>query len=393
MRKAVFIIGAGEFQLPLIKIAKEMDLKVISSDRNPEAIGFKYADKSYAVDIKNKQENLKIAKKEKVEAVLTTASEFAVRTVAYIGEKLKLNTNSYQSSRLVTNKYLMREILAKNKIPIPKYEKISTESDVISFSKDFNFPIVIKAVDNAGNRGVSIVKSKNEIREAIKNAFNYSMKKYLLVEEYINGSEHTIEGLLYKNQHSILGISDTLRNPPPYPVDLSLIYPSALNDSITKHIKNLVNKSVKALGLSIGETHSEVIIQNNSPYLIEVAGRGGGMHIPAKIIPALTGVNMNEELLKMSLNMGELNFSPKYERAVMLKFLVAPPGKLLNIRGQGELNSRKDVIYYSINFKIGDIIKELKTGGDRAGYIIFDGDNRLSVLDKEKEIENIIKWE
>jgi len=198
---------------------------------------------------------------------------------------------------------------------------------------------------------------------------------------------------MYKNQHSILGISDTIRNPLPYPVDLSLIYPSARKDSIINKVKDIVNKSVKALELSIGETHTEVIIRDNNLYLIEIAARGGSMHIPSKIIPTLTGVNINEEYLKMSLNKTNVNIFPKYERSVMLKFLITPPGKLKGIRGLDELESRDDIIYYHIDYKIGEIIRELKTGGDRAGYIIFDGENRTDVLNKENEIENIIKWD
>ncbi len=393
MKKTVFVIGSGEYQLPLIKIAKEMDLRVIASDRNPKAIGFEYADKSYAIDIKDKEANLNVAREEKVDAVVTTSSEFAVRTVAYVGEKLNLKTNSYQSSKLVTNKYLMREALAKDKILMPQYEKISTEKEAISFSKNHNFPIVIKAVDNAGNRGVTIVKSQKDIVSAIKSAYSYSNKNYLLVEEYIDGTEHTIEGLIYNNQHSILGISDTIRNPPPYPIDLSLIYPSNKKRSIISNVKDVVNKSINALGLSIGETHTEVIIKEDKPFLIEAAARAGGMHIPSKIIPALTGINMNEELLKMSLGLEDVKLFPKYMRSVMLKFLISPPGKLVDIKGLDDLKSRDDVIYCYIDYKIGEIVRELKTGGDRAGYLIFDGENRDDVLNKEKKIEKIIKWE
>ena len=79
----------------------------------------------------------------------------------------------------------MRENLDKNKIPIPKYEKITTEEEVIKFAKNFNYPIVIKAVDNAGNRGISIVKNQKDILESIKNGYKYSNKKYLLVETQI----------------------------------------------------------------------------------------------------------------------------------------------------------------------------------------------------------------
>lgn len=393
MKKTIFVVGAGEYQTPLIKIAKKMNLRVITSDRNPNAIGFKFADKRYVVDIKKKKENLRIAKKENISAVLTSGSEFAVRTVGYIGTHLNLNTISYENSKLVTNKFLMREKMAKNKIPIPHYEKITTEKEAIFFAREFNFPIVVKAVDNAGNRGVSIVKSKEKIVEAVKNAHRYSNKSYILVEEYIDGTEHTIEGLSYKSKHSILGISDTIRNLPPYPVDLSLIYPTAHTKDVVNKIHSSVNNAIKALGLSIGETHSEVIIKNKQPYLLEVAARGGGMHIPTIIIPALTGINMNVESIKMSLGIENVNLTPKYERSVMLKFLIAPPGKLLDIKGLDKLESRDDIKFYYIDYKIGEIVRELKTGGDRAGYIIFDGETRQIVLKKEKEIENLIKWE
>ena len=62
MKKKVFIVGAGEYQLPLIKIAKALDLDVISSDRNSNAIGFKFADKSFTIDIKDREASLKIGK-------------------------------------------------------------------------------------------------------------------------------------------------------------------------------------------------------------------------------------------------------------------------------------------------------------------------------------------
>ena len=86
--ETVMILGAGPLQLPAIRKAKELGLKVVVCDYDPNAVGFSYADESYLISTIDQEAVLEKARIIKPDYVITSTSDVPVRTAAYVSEKL-----------------------------------------------------------------------------------------------------------------------------------------------------------------------------------------------------------------------------------------------------------------------------------------------------------------
>ena len=107
--KKIVIIGANNFQMPLIKKANQLGYETHVFAWADGAIGAEFADYFYPISIVEKDEILKKCKEIKPDAVTSVASDLATLTVNYLAEKLGLAGNSLECTNISTNKYEMRK--------------------------------------------------------------------------------------------------------------------------------------------------------------------------------------------------------------------------------------------------------------------------------------------
>ena len=108
--KKILILGAGLWQIPYIQKAKEMGLYVIATDWSDDAVGKQYADLFKPISVRDKEESLRFAIENKIDAVFTS-TDVGVPTAAYIAEKMILPGITQEQAELATNKYVMRNKL------------------------------------------------------------------------------------------------------------------------------------------------------------------------------------------------------------------------------------------------------------------------------------------
>ena len=72
------ILGAGKFQVPIIRLAKRMGFETIVVSIGGSYPGLLVADKSYEVDVRDKETILKIAKKEEISGIVTDQTDWPV---------------------------------------------------------------------------------------------------------------------------------------------------------------------------------------------------------------------------------------------------------------------------------------------------------------------------
>jgi len=254
--KRLFIIGAGIFQTPAIKKAKEMGLKVITADKNPQSEGFQYADHYEIVSTHDSEALLSVAQKYHVEGVMTLSTEIAVVPTAYVGERLHLHGLTVDVARKATDKYLMRKAFKENGVPCPEFYLIKNSEDLKDAGNVLRFPLMVKPTTGYASKGILKVNNKRELEKAFSIARDESTGGSVLVEEFITGREVGGESFTVNGTTSMIYITNKKITKPPQYIPLGHSLPSILQEDTVKKIKNIVKKGIKAFETVVCE-HSE----------------------------------------------------------------------------------------------------------------------------------------
>jgi biotin carboxylase len=398
MKKKIMILGASLLQLPAILKAKEMGLRVIAIDMDKNAIGFEYADvcvKTSTIDI---QEVVQVAKKHQIDAILTIASDMPMRTVAAVSEELNIVGISKETAINVTNKASMREVLKQHDVPIPTFFKVFTKEEYYQVVHNFKGKFIVKPADNSGSRGVILVEDITSI-ELIDYAFEYSKNHsrcgQIVVEEYMEGPEVSVETLSYDGDTYIIAITDKLTTGAPKFVEMGHSIPSQLSNKTKLQIEEVAVDAIKAMGIHNGPSHIEIIITIDGPKVVELGARLGGDNITTHLVPLATGVDIVKACIEIALG-NKPKFENKHSMGAAIRYFNTTKikkGKISNIKGEHELKKIKEVVEFKFTKNIGEIIGEINSSSDRAGYIIVQSNNAINAIEICEDAIGKIKFE
>lgn len=379
--KLIMVIAGSQWQIPIVRKIKEMGHRALVVNLYEDSPAFAYADFHEVCDILDKAKCLEIAKKYNIDAVLSEECDIATPTVAYIAKELGISGLSEESAHLYTDKSAMREFSETHNLPSPKYRKCSNIEEVKQFIKEnqeessTGRKIIIKPLDSNSSRGVHIINRAEELPSKFEDALSYShIEKQVLAEQYIEGTEFTVDGIMTPQGHVSLAISEKKH----YDFNPSIaneLFFSQENDKFDYDLLRATNdRFVNLSNLEIGTlTHAEYKYMDGKFWLIEIGARGGGNLISAEIVPLMSGIDNYEYLIRSSL--GDFSWSlpemsPKAECSV-LRFLDTDfeQGTVKEIQGE-ELLRDKDVITYKLNFKTGDTISKAANDSARIGFYI-----------------------
>ena len=305
MHKRIMIIGAGEMQVPVILKAKNIGLYVVTIDGNIKAPGNKYADVALEIDTNDKFKILKAAKDYEIDGLLTT-SDLPVRVVAFVSQELGLKGLSVSAAEITTNKYLLRKKLQDKGIISPLFFKLACIEDIDKLKKRFIFPMIIKPVDSSASRGVKKVNSLVELYNEYPKSKEYSHSGIVIIEEFINGNEYSVESLIQNGKLSIIAITEKKVNGNlgKYFVEERHIIPANLSKLEQEEILKTVTDAVKVIGLDNCASHTELMLTKKGAIIIEIGARLGGDYITSDLVPLAYGVDMLRNIINISLGKG-----------------------------------------------------------------------------------------
>lgn len=381
--KKIMILGASILQLPAIKKAKELGLKVVAVDMNPNAIGFNedgiIKEIISTIDI---DAVVECAKKHKVNGVLTLASDMPMRTVAAVAKELGLIGISEDTALKATNKAYMREALRKAGVPIPVFYKVSNRDEYNVAVSKFKSPFIVKPADNSGSRGIVKIEDLTD-EKLIFDAYDYSRKASrngdLVVEEYMKGPEVSVETLMVDGECHIIRITDKMTTGAPHFVEMGHSQPSCLDLEIQNKIKQVAAAANKAIGIESGPSHTEIIVTEDGPKIVEIGARLGGDCITTHLVPLSTGINMVESCIKIALG-EKIDITPKFEKGAAIRYFSSKSGIIKEISGIKKAQSIKGVSQVSFVYEVGDVISEIECSSDRIGFVVAQGENAIDAV-------------
>lgn len=401
MAKKMMILGASALQVPAIKKAKEMGYEVILVDYDPNAVGFELADVKLVVSTLDQEEVLRQAGIYKPDVIITSTSDGPVRTAAYVNEKLgKKPDLAYEDSLCATIKSHMRERLKECGVPIPKYFIVNDEMQFMEAVMSIKGDMIVKPADNAGSRGVVLIK-KDPVSgimepENVSEVYSYSRSNsrngIVMVEEFMEGEEVSVEAMTVNGETTIVTITDKMTTPPPYFVELGHVEPSRHPEWLQEKIKEITKQAVAAIRLQNGPSHTEIKLTKDGPKIVELAARLGGDFITSRLVPLSTGVDMvgNSVLLATG---GEVDLTGKWSKGAAIRFIPGEEGTITNIHIPKELEEDENVEEIVLYKKAGDVVDGTKSSNDRLGHVIATGATAQDAFVCATEALNKIKVE
>lgn len=337
-KKRVFMLGAGFMQGVAIRAARALGCTVVAADGNPSAVCAAEADEFVCIDLKDTARLIDYARYLQqnggLDAVFTAATDFSA-AVAAVAAACGLRGHTLEAALNATDKVRMRECFRKAGVPSPAFIELTaadlassvevalsvavqavavensrcsdTDTAVTNALKRRlgelagRFPLVVKPVDNMGARGCSLVKNLSELRKAAAIALRYSRSGRVIVEEYIEGSEFSIEGLVFGGQLYITALADRHIFFPPYFIEMGHTIPSECTQDIADEVISVFERGVHALGLTDGAVKGDILVRNGKAFVGEIAARLSGGYMSGWTVPYSSCLDITAAALTLAL--------------------------------------------------------------------------------------------
>lgn len=378
--KKLLIVGAGIAQKRVIEVAKASGFYVIAADGNPYAPGLDISDEVVVTNIIDANSIREILQHhEDTAGVLSVSTDAPMLAIATVCEERGLPYPRIEMVQVSRNKLAQRTLLRTSRLPTPKFALVT--------SADYKwanpYPVVVKPTDGAGSRGVTLVEGPSKLSEAIQTALTASHSKQVLVEQFVQGPEYSVEGFMVNGKYHAICVCTKERSAPPSLLDIAVHFDPFANHGADAQMRELAARAAAACGYDNCPVHLELIASDDDLYVVELAARGAGFKVFSEILPEVTGVNTSQVAIEYALGKTP-NIQPKGVRCATLRFLHGHNGTLHSITGLDAARSIPGVSEVEIYAQPGDTIRELRSGADRIGHVLtystsIDDSNQASL--------------
>lgn len=402
----ILLIGAGEKQLPAFIVAKSKGRPIIAVDANAEAPGRKVADNFSCISTKDYMQIIEFAASiagngKNISGVITMASESAI-TVAEVAGALGLPGLQPDAARRATHKVERQEFFQRANVPAPRFARADSVETALEQARQLGWPLVIKPADSAGSRGVQLVRDGEQLTAAVEEIRSISKDPSFLMEAYLEGTEHSIEGIVLDSEVVWTGFSD--RN-----YDKKLIYapyfledgdtlPTALSKAMLDRVKAVSTQAVRALGIDFGPVKGDILIDAEGPKVLEMAARLSGDYFCDVTVPLHNGINLLEAVMDQALGLpvDPDRLQPRFNRGVALRYVWPKPGIVRRIEGLEAARALPGVHFVQFeprwkDLAVGTRIDRMRSMGERVAAVMAQAETRAEAIAIAEEAVSMIR--
>ena len=388
----VMVLAGGNDQIILIKeIRKKFEgAYVLLVDYYESPVAKKYADRHIQISTLDKELVLEHAERECIDRIYTACTDQALVTMAYVAEKMHLPTYlSYQQACCITNKSEMKQVMKKGEIPTSSF--IETDQADAPNGIDLKFPLVLKPVDGNSSKGIQKVENRQGLSEAYQVARNTSRSKKVVIEEFFEGTEYSLDVWVEHGKSRILLATETVKNKnneKGFQIVQSF-YDYEENLRVCRLAGSCVQKLSELFQIEEGPMIVQLLVKGEDISVIELSARtGGGSKID--LIERLTGFNVISSLLDCIERNSKYNELVLYHGYASMIYVYMTKGTFTGISGLEELFP-KTITEYFMYKTLGTKIEKAENSSDRVmGYLLMDQD-REKLISKEENVEETLQ--
>lgn len=376
-------MGAGTYQVPLIKKAREMGVYTIVVSIPGKYPGFAFADEICYEDTVDYERILEIAREKQIDGIVTAGTDVAVITIGKVCDELGLTGLSFEAAQIASNKIRMKKKYEEYGVRTARFREVSFEDDMYEKAKELQFPLIFKAVDTSGSRGIIRVDSVDEFEEARSVVRANTRTDYFIIEEFIEGREFGAQAFVYHGEVKFILPHGDYVFQGDTGVPIGHFAPYELGDGIIEDAKVQLEKAIEAMGLDNCAINADFILKDDKTYVLELGGRSGATCL-AELVSIYYGFDYYEKLVLAALG-ADVTFPQ--EHAVPNASMLLRSDKDGVIRSIENRNEPDDDIYeIQFDYGIGDRVKKFHVGPNRIGHVITKGETLDAAVEKLNEV-------
>jgi biotin carboxylase len=305
--------------------------------------------------------------------------DLTTTVAAAIAHRLGLRANPVAAVAAARNKYEMRQCLAAAGVPVPRFRRLALKDDPFTAARGVAFPCVLKPLALSASRGVIRANTVDQFIAAFRRigailrrddaAVSGDAAEYLLAEQFVPGLEVALEGLLLGGTLHTLALFDK-PDPLDGPFFEETIYvtPSRLPQAIQRRIIKVTAEAGAALGLREGPVHAELRVNDDGPWVIEVAARSIG-GLCSRALRFGTGMSLEELILRHALGWTIDSLDRERRPAGVMMIPIPRAGRLQAVHGQEPAAAVEGIEEVAITAHLGQELVPLPEGWQYLGFI------------------------
>ena len=335
-------------------------------------------------------------------AAVVGVDDVTTAAAAAIAERLGLRASAPAAVAAARDKFQMRQCLAAAGLPVPRFRRIALGENPVLAVRGVAFPCVLKPLSLSASRGVIRANTIEQFVVAFKRiaallarddvAVTGDAARYLLAEEYVPGLEVALEGLLIGGTLHVLALFDK-PDPLEGPFFEETIYvtPSRLPERVQRAIRATTAAACAALGLTEGPVHAELRVNDDGPWVLEVAARSIG-GLCSRTLRFGTGMTLEEIILRHALGWTIDTLERERPAAGVMMIPIPKAGRLNSVHGLPEAKATRLVEDVVISAHVGQEVVPLPEGWQYLGFIFARGDAPADVEDALRIAHSVLRF-
>lgn len=384
------VIGAGPWQLPTIRRAQALGLRVLATDGFAERPGYAIADLHELADITDADATLHAARRHRIDGVLCDTTDTGVRSAAFVAESLGLPGVGAEAARYCTDKAAMTACIAAAGLRVPRWREVANAGELAAAAEAIGFPLVVKPIDAQGGRGVSVVHGTAALEAALQAAMTASRSGKAIVQSFVRGIEIIVDSLIVAGRVHRLGLARKTAFDDNPTVSSRITYGATELPASAAAIDELNTATLKALGIRQGLVHAEYLIDGEGAVPVDVAARGGGVMIYSTVLPHVSGVDAMQAAIRLALGQAA-DAAPRAQRGANIEFLRVPSGRVVSIEGVDDARTMPGIAAVHLFHGVGDTVRALQDKEDRLGFVVALADDAEAALAQSQRASQRIR--
>ena len=381
--KKLLVLNGSHSDVPLIAAGKRLGFHVITSGNDPALVGHRYSDEYHCVDFSDKRAMLELSRKLKIDAICSCANDFGAITAAYVAEEMGLpGHDPHEAALTLHQKHRFKAFALANNISTPYAASFFSPEEACAQLDKLKFPLIIKPVDLTGGKGVSKAGTKEEYLKAVRHAFSCSRMNQFLVEEFIQGTYHSLTTFVLERKIVFCFSDNEYSFVNPYHVTTSAA-PATGIEKVIHQLKLEAERMIDVLSLCDGVFHMQYIQTGSKAWIIEVTRRCSGDFYPYPVQYA-TGVDWAEWTVKAECGFDCGDFPQAVQRGFYGRHCVMARGNGVIKRVSISPELKGNVIDSFTLMGKGDVIRDYMV--DKAGVLFLQYATAAEMIAKTTNI-------